>query len=166
MTASSNASSAHAAPTIGATAERTEAKPPRSRLRNMFARLQWIAFALLTIFVCASATDSARRASPALVHGVVATVGQVTLEKANVERTETSRQWRAGAAQHEVDFDVVECDDDERDDDRTSRAQAAPSFALIRREAAHEASRSWHAELGADTSRFAAGTGLPRGPPV
>lgn len=80
------------------------------------------------------------------------------------EQVQRSHRWRDGAPRAVADFKAIEFDDDDADtlcdllDDPTV-AVKDPCFSRGSGRA-----RRAHAQI--DPSRFAAGTGLPRGPPV
>ena len=73
-------------------------------------------------------------------------------------------RWHEGAAYSECDLEAIESDDDKHDPLRDVLAVAGQPFRCG--PTLCEPDRDPGGALSVDTSRFAAGTGLPRGPPA
>jgi len=125
--------------------------------------LQRLVLAIVTIVLCASVTSVVRRVA------IAGRIDAATAEAHYVARCaapvpDQSQEWQ-GADERVADLKAVESELDEEDrdvSDVTDDTTPAMSRLLVPRKT-HRVSRG---EAEIDTSRFAAGTGLPRGPPV
>lgn len=144
-----------------ANSSRTRKALSKSARPALLRLLQRLVLAVVAIVVCASITSVVRRAA---VAGRVDTAVRAQHRRA-ASAPESTQEWRADDVRGFVDLQALEEDDlDEEDapfafaDDPADHADRTP---LPRRPA-----WSGRGEASNDTSRFAAGTGLPRGPPV
>ena len=119
----------------------------------------------MTLVVLAMSADGARAARPPAVGPAMAVADLTLRHHATAARPEPSRYWRAPRSLAALVLDAVELDD-ELDDEPLAAVDDETTAARARCEPHPAASRPPRAERARDTSRFAAGTGLPRGPPV
>lgn len=132
-------------------------------MRELLRQLTVIAFAMVTV-VCAGIAGAGRTLA----------VGPVEVVAAISAPQPSQQQWRVGEEPADVDCDAVEAerDDDDRDDDdfgdEDNRSHALADLAIMVRGAGAPRcpGRALRSEPQTDTSRFACGIGLPRGPPV
>jgi hypothetical protein len=137
-----------------------------SRMHAMLLVLRRLALAVAALVVCAGVAAPSRAAA-----GFVApaAVKLVACESAGREVMRASRLHpQDDAARRAIDLNAVELDDDDDDTDGddplcavSEGALPFPSVPLPR-----NPGRAVRSELPTDTSRFAAGPGLPRGPPA
>lgn len=126
---------------------------------SFLQRLTLIAIAIATV-VCAGIFGAGRLTSSAPAAAVV-----------TASAVQASQQWRAGDDPADIDRDAIEAerdDDNNDDDDVDARGHAiAAAFGSLRgRGSPRCPGRALRSEPPTDTSRFACGIGLPRGPPV
>lgn len=84
-----------------------------------------------------------------------------------VATASTESAWQAGDEETGVSFDMrpVESDDDDDDDDPFCDVADGAALAFRWVPTPRRPEQAPRTEVSGDTSRFAAGTGLPRGPP-
>jgi hypothetical protein len=144
------------------------ARPP-SNDRPSLAH-EWASFrlfyrlllAIVAVFLCSGAASPAAAATT-----VVAATIEVAASDgaANIDSTpEPAHHWRDGGSRP-VEPKACEIDLDDDDDPLCDVLHdLAPTFQCL--PSPREPTRFTRGELSIDTSRFAAGLGLPRGPPV
>ncbi len=124
-----------------------------------------LAMALVGLGLTSTGLASAGRATTGLL---AASIGTAAPESADTEGAATtpasSHHWGGGAARPDGDLKAVEIDIDE--DDPLCEAAHGPPPAFRCVPLPGKPDRASRGELQNDTSRFAAGTGLPRGPPT
>lgn len=79
--------------------------------------------------------------------------------------SESSHHWRQGEPRAAIENDAVEADLDDDDGDTRSHVSGDAAMALRASGSPRESGRALRTDAEIDTSRFASGTGLPRGPP-
>lgn len=125
--------------------------------------LQRLVLAIVTIVLCASVTSVVRRVAVAGAIDAAVADAHVAARCA-APAPDQSQEWQ-DADDRVADLKAVESEFDEEDRDVSDVADEAPQ-ALSRIVASPETDRVSRGEAQFDTSRFAVGTGLPRGPPV
>lgn len=138
-----------------------------NRMPVMLRLLRLLAFAIVTI-VCAGLT------SPGL--GLASGRGPIEIGAAGraappigwALRPQPSHQWRDGAAAPVVAPDPVEADgdDDNRNDDDERRSDVAHHSVVVDGARIPNRGSALHVAPSVDTSRFAIGEHLARGPPA
>jgi hypothetical protein len=141
-----------------AIASRSDAGGPKDRAPEGFGRLLRVALAIVTVILCACIASPRQRAASFLVAAIDAPAqGQ--------RASERSHHWKYGDSRRVAELAAVEVDLEDDDDPLCDVAdEAAPAYRCV--PAPHRSDRVARADLPRDTSRFAAGTGLPRGPPT
>jgi hypothetical protein len=167
---SGDTSLAHEGPSAGVTRQhravaerRGGIDGPKRRVPELLRLLRRLAFAIVTVAVCAliacpgqgsaslaAAVDVAEGASASAVRGVLA--------------SEPLQYWQDDHGTRRADLKAVESDGDEDDPLCHVPVNAALSFRC--QPVPPKPACALRCELQVDTSRFAAGPGLPRGPPV
>lgn len=144
-------------------ANKRGAGTPANRVRAMVRMFHLLAFAILTI-VCAGVMSSGRS-----IATLVASIDVVVSDGANAARWGSAqaspREWCDCAAHPVDDLQAMESDIDDGDDSLCAAADEA-AVAASRLAFPRTPGRSLRSEAQIDTSRFAIGTGLPRGPPA
>ena len=130
----------------------------------MLRLLLRLTIAIATVIACAGVARPERGSASLLA----STVRVVAAAGASAERSgapsESLHRWHEGAGHPLADLEAIEADDDDDDSLRDVLGVAALSFRCV--PIPFEADRDPGGEVAVDTSRFAAGTGLPRGPPA
>lgn len=124
--------------------------------------VQRLALALLTILVCASSPRPIR----ASLQIVAAAVELASPDGAAADDVapESSHRLLDDRGRPDVDLDALEADLDD-DDDRVGHDANPVSLTFRAAPPPRQPGRARRGDGESDTSRFAAGTGLPRGPP-
>lgn len=138
----------------------TRANGELDRVAKMLRLFRRLAVAIATLLVCAGIAGPPRGLLAATIDVVAAP------DSANAEHRDASHHWHDGSSRPVEDLEAVEADVDDNDDDDwrwDARDEVSVAFRWLPPE--HQPDRSWRGELQIDASRFAAGTGLPRGPP-
>jgi hypothetical protein len=136
---------------------------PKNRMPEMLRLLLRFALAIVTVIVCAGIARPAGGSASLLV---AAAIDMAAPDSAGAEQArEPSHHWRDGASSTVVDLKAVESDVDD-DDDPLWHVPDDPALAFRYVPAPRRPDRAARGELPIDTSRFAAGTCLPRGPPT
>lgn len=122
-----------------------------------------LTIALVTLLVCAcTASDGAR--SPGFLGTAVDVVAAKIASAERGVQAGSSHHWH-DRVPHGAEADLEAEADDDDDDLRDGSDLVALSFRPV--PAPRERARTfWRREHQVDPTRFAAGTGLPRGPPV
>lgn len=128
-------------------------------------RLQRLALAVVVLVVCATTAYGSRASREPRIGPAMAAVDLALRHHTTAARPEPSRFWRAPHPAPELDLDALETDD-ELDEDPVAHVTGHAESVKPRLAPAREGARVPRAAPDRDTSRFAAGTGLPRGPPV
>ncbi|HVH41658.1 MAG TPA: hypothetical protein VM925_04925 [Labilithrix sp.] len=137
----------------------------KKRVPEMLRLLCRVALATVIVIVCAIIARPGG-GSASLLAVAVAAAPSVS---ANAEHAPEARHWRDGHSRTVVDLKAVEADVDDDDDDDDDplchvRDHLVAAFRYV--PAPRQTDRALRGELQIDTSRFAAGTCLPRGPPT
>ncbi len=138
---------------------------PKSRVRQLL-RFVHLALAIATVIVCAGIALPGR-ASASFVAATFVTASETESAARGLPASEPLRHWQACEDGPAVDFKAVEsdCEDDGQQDRHCDVPESlALSFGYVPGPSGPDA--AWRGELGIDPSRFAAGSGLPRGPPA
>lgn len=129
-------------------------------------RLQRLALAVVLLVVCGTTARGAPAARPQPGIGpAMAAVDLALRHHTTAARPEPSRFWRAPHPAPALDLDALETDD-ELDEDPVAHVHGFAESTKPCLAPERDATRVLRAAPERDTSRFAAGTGLPRGPPV
>lgn len=142
-----------------ANSSRTRKALSKSARPALLRLLQRLVLAVIAIIVCASITSVVRRAA---APGRVDTAVRAQHRRATPDATQ---EWPADEARGLVDLQALEEDDLDEEDAPFAFADDAPDH-LDRAPLPRRPAWTGRGEASNDTSRFAAGTGLPRGPPV
>ncbi|MDF2691696.1 MAG: hypothetical protein K0S65_79 [Labilithrix sp.] len=138
------------------------AKPAVSELLRLIHRL---ALAIVTIVVCAVIASPGRGSVSLLAGALDVTAADCANAGRGVLTSEPLQYCQGDHGERGTDLKAVEFDGDDEDDPLWHVAEnAALSFRRV--PAPPKPNQVLRGELQIDTSRFAAGTGLPRGPPV
>jgi hypothetical protein len=137
------------------------ARTKGGRVSETLRLLQRLAIALVTMVVCAGVPSLARTSASLLVRTVELTAPDSADER-GASAPKPAHHLRDGTSRPELQ--ALEPDLD--DEDPPCDVLDEPALAFERVPAAPESDCAWRGELPSDTSRFAAGTGLPRGPPA
>jgi hypothetical protein len=160
-----------------------DAKPPvsvpsgigsKGRLPETLRLIHRLALTIATVVICALfASPGAARATAIDVAGasasLLAAAADVPMSgRANAEQaSKSSHHWHDRSSRPSADFKAVEVDgDDDDDEDPQCELIGGASVAFRCLPAPRRPDGALRGELQLDTSRFAAGTGLPRGPPA
>jgi hypothetical protein len=147
------------------------AEAPKRRPVASLRRYYGILLAFVTL-VCASLAGVPQQAASARTGSTLDAVDAVLDSTGAVQwalASGSSHHLRGGADPSDVDLEGIESDSDDNDDDdgdprhhvADHGAAAVDGIVFPRRPG-----RAWSREPERDTSRFASGIGLPRGPPV
>jgi hypothetical protein len=139
---------------------------PKSRVPESLRLLRRVVLAIVTVIVCAVIASPAGR-SASLLAGAFDVAAEADSGNAvrGVLASEPLQYWQDDHGTRGTDLKAVEFDGDDEDDPLCHVPDnAALSFRCV--PAPPKPAHALRAELQIDTSRFAAGPGLPRGPPV
>lgn len=140
--------------------------PPRKRLDATLRLLHRLVIAIIAIVVCGGVAGAVRGSANLLG----AAIDAVTPPPAQTERAgrtpDPAHDCRDRAACRRLDLKAVESDFDDDDDDAPCDAADGAPLAFRCVPSPRGAARVGRGELSIDTSRFARGPGLPRGPPA
>ena len=123
-----------------------------------------LTIAIATVLACAGIARPERGSASLLATTVHVVAAAGSSAERCVAPSGSLHRWHEGAGHPLADLEAIELDDDEDDSLRDVLGVAALSFGCV--PIPREANRDPVGELPVDTSRFAAGTGLPRGPPA
>lgn len=140
---------------------------PKSRVRQTLWSLLRVAIAVVTLVVSAGIASHGQGSAGVLAAAFDVVAAGSAIASSDVLPSEPVQQWHDGGdpCPAVADLDAVELGDDDDDDSlRDVFDVAAPLSRSV--PAPREPERVLRDERRIEPSRFAAGPGLPRGPPV
>ena len=134
---------------------------------QMLRSLMRLALAIAAVLVGAGIAGPSRLvgSAEAIVAGVVEATARASADSELIVQAGASVDHRSSAPAEDVGAADTDLDDDD-DDDSLNAVSHLSSLAFRVVPAPGGPSHAIRSEGESDTSRFAAGTGLPRGPPV
>jgi hypothetical protein len=144
----------------------------KSRARAMLLVLHRLVIAALAVIIAAGIAIPGWGSARLIAAAFDATTRDTAGDERDLRESERVQWWQDDAAHAEVDQTVIESDGDEDGDEDGDGSDLPCDLAGGAARSLHcvpfppKPGRALRGELPIDTSRFAAGTRLPRGPPA